>query len=48
VEDCRSVILDGTLPSLTHLIYLLLWAGLLLSLGIWIFNRRKKTFAEEI
>lgn len=48
IEDSRAVILYGTLPNFIHLLYLLCVGVVLLLIGIWVFNRRKKSFAEEI
>jgi len=48
IENLRAVILDGNLPNFLHLLYILVSGLILLSIGILLFNRRKKTFAEEI
>jgi ABC-2 type transport system permease protein len=48
IENFRAVVLDGSLPNFLDLLYIFIVGIILLGLGIFLFNRRKVTFAEEI
>ena len=48
IENLRAVIINGNLPNFFHLFYIFIAGMILMALGIFLFNRRKKTFAEEI
>ncbi len=48
IDNLRVVIIDGNLPDFFHLFYIFMVGVILMGLGIFLFNRRKKTFAEEI
>jgi len=48
IENLRVVIIGGNLPNFVHLFYIFISGVILMVLGIFLFNRRKKTFAEEI
>ena len=48
IENLRSVILYGSLPDFMQLLYVFIFGITLIGIGVLIFNRRKRYFAEEI
>lgn len=44
----HQIILDGALPSLHSLIYVLAWTGVVVCLGVIIFDRQREQFAENL
>jgi len=48
IQNLRWVMLEGTFPNFFHLLIISIYCVIFLGVGILLFNRRKKTFAEEI
>jgi ABC-2 type transport system permease protein len=48
ITDSRYVLIYDTIPTLRHNIISVLIIGTLLGIGIYVFKKRSKTFAEEV